>query len=132
VAALRIFSPDKKNWVDVIDHGEIAMGASKLEFITSFHIEGVNSFIFTQGHCFFKDNETVILWNSSKILIYFIAEKEALHLTCEDIEPEAVAFKFLETETQNPKLKIYFKNDTTETKDLTSSLQRFQKGRGFV
>ena len=102
----RIFSPNQKNWVDVIDHGEIAMSARKLEFITSFPIDGTNTFIFTNGESFFKDDNTFIIWNSNAILLFYVNENVAMHLKCEELVPPALSIQVLQMESFGPKIEV--------------------------
>ncbi len=127
----RIYSPSHRAWVDILVHGEIAMSASKLEFITSFTVEGVNSFTLINGECHFQDDNIFILWNSYAILIYYINNKEALHITVEEMDPPCTTFAIKNIESHSPMLEIY-RNQETERRELKNSMQLFKLGRGLV
>lgn len=128
----RIYSPNRRAWVDIVDHGEIAMSTSKLEFITSIPIEGANSFILIDGNCHFLDDTLLVIWNPTSILVYYLNEKIALHLTIDELDKSCASFKLENIESGNPMLEIYNNQTIIEKRELKNSLQLFKPGRGLL
>ena len=128
----RVFSPDKKNWFDIVDHGEYRMNAVKKEFLTSFKVEGVDSFLTIEGECCFRDNDLFVLWESEKILVYDLRNKVALHLTKDEMEEGFLFFDIKDLASPDAQLELNWQDDRTETHRFYEAFQLLKPGRGFV
>ena len=112
--------------------GEIAMSASRLEFNTSFSVDGTKTFTFINGQSFFNSHDVFYLWNKGAIVIFYIDDREALHLKCEYLIPACNGLDLTDLETENPKIKIQRPEGPAEIYNLKGFLQFFKRGRGFL
>lgn len=127
----RHYNQDKKFWLDRAILGEIAMSVEKIEFTTSFYVEGINTFTLIDGQFHFGENDVFFLWTEKKMLIYYLNYQQCFNITCEDLGDTCVQIGLLYNDTTNCSMIIQRNDDSKEQIPIKAALQFFKPGRGF-
>jgi hypothetical protein len=128
----RTFSPDRKNWVDILEYGEIAMGAVKREYLTSFPIDGESSFILVAGNCRFLDSNRFLLWDFDTVILNYILENQTFHLSREEVGVDCRRIDIDALNLVDPTIVLLRADDAIERVTLSSSLAIFSPGRSSI
>ena len=125
----RVYSPNKKNWVDIVEYGEIAMSAEKREYTTSFSIDGTIDFMLVNGGCCFLDDNRFIIYDSKLIVLNYLREGQTMFLNCENAGRDCFGLDVDVGDLTNPTIVIK-KEPTTDVRlKLSEALQYFKPGR---
>lgn len=128
----RVYSPNQKYWVDIIEHGEIAMSAEQREFETSFDVDDTRSFVLVNAQCCFLDDDRFLLYDSNTVILNYIQDNQCMHLSREDVGEDCF---WIDVDLQNisdPDLIFKRREKQDERVKLSKCLGLFSPGRSAI
>ncbi len=128
----RTYTPDQKHFFERKDLGESPRGSFEIEITTSFKVDGTDFFKLADGDAYFRDNNTFVIFDYRGIVIYFIAENEAMHLfrSAVDAEPK-ISIKVDASDRNRPIAVLSTPRAEDIRLDIFKSLYHFSPGRNF-